>query len=203
MRDERQLPLDAQGDAMRAGSRRWRAISTPAPFLAALRRNPPRRPTRPRRAACPADRARAGCRAPASASRPLGLWTRLAIVPSSPISTRSVAFSSRRPSIVRPRGRLQRGAADDAHAERRNRLVGGDEGAVVERQPQRPRRQRRIDDDQRVVERALRQLVRRSRRARAAVRRARRAMTRVELGLGVLDRLRARWSRAGCRGTGS
>ena len=96
---------------------------------------------------------------PASASRCVGLWTRLAIVPSSPISTLSVAFSSRRLSIDRPAG--------GASAARPTTVIasGGIVASAATKapsssvEPQRPRRQRRIDDDERVFERALRQLV--------------------------------------------
>ena len=106
----------------------------------------------------------------------MGLWTRLAIVPSSPISTRSVAFSSRRLSIDRP--------AAGVSAARLTTLTPSG-GAVVEGQPQRPRRQRRIDDNERVVERTLRQLVG-DRFERALLFGAPGGDDRVEFGLGVL-----------------
>ena len=126
------------------------------------RRNPLRRPTRPRRAACPADRATIDCRARRAPRVCVGLWIRLAIVPSSPISTLSVAFSSRRASIDRPAGGAQRGAADDGDRQRRDRRVGGDEAPSSSVSRSGRCRQRRIDDDQRVVEPAARQLARRS-----------------------------------------
>ena len=184
---------------MRGRSRRSRWLSSARELLAALANSLRRCPRRPIRAACPADRPRADCRGRRAPGAPVGLWTRLAIVPSSAISTRRYAFSRRRALDLETRraARARRGRTratpSGGTTRRRWRTL-----AVVERAAQRLFGERRIDDDERVVELVRSAAARRAPPARA-LSRLRPPRRRPRAPLRRPDRPRGCSSRAGCR----
>ena len=167
------------------------------------RRSPPRCPRRPRRAACPAGRPRAGCRArraPRGRSAFGRGWRSFRL---RRCSTRRKAFSSRRVADLEAGRRRERRAVDDAHAERRDRARRS-----RRRRRRRARRAAAARDSEGLTTTSASATSPGGRRATIAASAAfllgaARGDDRVEFGLGVLVDLANAASRAGCRGTRS